>query len=86
MRAHVFVAGRVQGVFFRQETHRHAAGRANGWVRNLADGRVEAVLEGPRFVLDPIIAWMHQGPRYAQVERVEVAWERPAGEGPFRVR
>ena len=82
----MFVSGRVQGVFFRQETSRRAAGRVNGWVRNLADGRVEAVLEGPPFAVEPIVAWMRQGPRSAEVTGVEVSWEQPAGEGPFRVR
>jgi acylphosphatase len=86
-RAHVMVSGRVQGVFFRQETAQRARTRGvSGWVRNLPDGRVEAVLEGSRDSVDSMVAWMHQGPRWAGVEDVEVSWEPPAGEAGFRVR
>ncbi|MGH2718061.1 MAG: acylphosphatase [Actinomycetota bacterium] len=86
-RAHVWVAGRVQGVFFRQETRR-AAGRAglSGWVRNLPDGRVEAVFEGPRAAVESLVEWARNGPPAAVVSSVDLRWEDPAGEGRFHVR
>jgi acylphosphatase len=77
----------VQGVFFRQDTARRARSRGvAGWVRNLPDGRVEAVFEGPRPAVESMVAWAHEGPRSAVVEAVDVAWEEPAGEQGFRVR
>lgn len=87
VRAHVSVSGRVQGVFFRQETRR-AASRAGvgGWVRNLPDGRVEAVFEGPRPAVESLVEWCRVGPPAAQVAGVDVRWEDPASEGRFRVR
>jgi acylphosphatase len=87
MRRRVHVSGRVQGVWFR-ESCRDEAERAgvDGWVRNLADGRVEVVLEGPRAEVDRVVAWCHRGPRRARVDRVEVVDEVPVGERGFRVR
>ncbi len=80
-RAHVHVSGRVQGVCFRAATCDEAErlGLA-GWVRNLHDGRVEAVFEGPRDRVDEAVAWCRHGPPAAQVSRVEVAFEAPTGE------
>lgn len=80
-RAHVWISGRVQGVFFRA----HTAERARqlgvvGFVRNLPDGRVEAVFEGEASAVEKMIAWCHQGPPRARVEGVEVQWEEPRGE------
>ncbi|HYR61222.1 MAG TPA: acylphosphatase [Actinomycetota bacterium] len=87
VRAHVFVSGLVQGVFFRAETARRARRMgAAGWVRNLADGRVEAVFEGPRWVVESMVEWVREGPRGAAVSSVEVSWEDPTGEGGFTVR
>lgn len=86
-RAHVFASGRVQGVFFRAETARLAKSKgAGGWVRNLPDGRVEAVFEGPRWVVDSMLDWVRRGPRGAAVDAVEVTWEDPDGERSFKVR
>ncbi len=87
VRRRVYVSGAVQGVWFR-ESCRDEAQRAgvDGWVRNLADGRVEVVLEGPRQAVDQAVGWCHQGPRRARVERVEVVDEVPVGERGFRVR
>lgn len=81
VRAHVIVSGRVQGVFFRAETKR-AAERfgVGGWVRNRADGTVEATLEGPRQAVDDTIAWCHHGPPMARVTDVKVSWEEHSGE------
>ena len=81
-RVHLFVSGRVQGVGFRYSAvgaARRIGGLA-GWVRNLDDGRVEAVVEGPREKLEELIAWCRVGPPSARVEDVEVSWEPPSGE------
>lgn len=85
-RAHVFVSGRVQGVFFRARTgeQARAAGLA-GWVRNLDDGRVEAVFEGPRPAVQQLVEWCRVGPPASHVESVEVRWLAPTGEASFRI-
>ena len=86
-RAHVWVSGRVQGVFFRQEARRAAArSGVSGWVRNLPDGRVEAVFEGPRASVESLVEWSRRGPSAAVVSGVDVRWEDPLGEGRFHVR
>jgi len=81
VRAHVFVSGRVQGVFFRTETQDEAL-RQNvaGWVRNLSDGRVEAVFEGEKESVDRLIEFCRRGPPGARVMRVDVSWEIYTGE------
>jgi len=75
-RVHLWIAGRVQGVFFRASTMDKARelGLA-GWVRNNPDGSVEVVAEGPRDVVEELVAWSHKGPRHAVVDSVEVEWE-----------
>jgi acylphosphatase len=86
-RVHVFVTGRVQGVWFRESCREQAlAAGVSGWTRNLSDGRVEVVLEGPPAAVQRVVAWCHDGPPRARVERVEVADEAPVGEAGFRVR
>ncbi len=81
VRAHLFISGRVQGVFFRANMRRVAREHGvKGWVRNLPDGRVEAVLEGPEDAVKKVIEWAHRGPPLARVERVEVHWEEYKGE------
>jgi acylphosphatase len=83
----VFVAGMVQGVWFRESCREQAvAVGVSGWVRNLGDGRVEAVLEGPEAAVDRVVRWCHDGPRRARVDRVDVEVEQPLGESGFRVR
>jgi acylphosphatase len=68
---HVYISGRVQGVFFRAETQKAAKGlNINGWVRNLPDGRVEALFEGEDADVDKMIVWCHKGPPTARVENV----------------
>jgi len=87
-RAHIYVRGRVQGVFFRA-TMRDVAEElgVSGWVRNLPDGRVEAVAEGPCEAVKKLIEWAHRGPPLARVERVDVVWEPYRGEyRGFRIR
>jgi acylphosphatase len=87
-RAHVFVSGRVQGVFFRSET-KHKADRydVKGWVRNLPDGRVEAVFEGEEEAVKALIEFCKRGPRGAMVTNVDLRWENLTGEfDAFKVR
>jgi len=80
-RVHVFVRGRVQGVFFRQETKQQAQILGvNGWVRNLPDGRVEAVFEGEEPAVKAITEYSHHGPSSAKVDKVEVNYENYVGE------
>jgi len=76
VRAHVFVSGRVQGVFFRSETQ-YEANRRNvtGWVRNMLDGRVEAVFEGEKGDVEKLIEFCRRGPPGAKVRNVQVFWE-----------
>lgn len=87
VRAHVFVEGRVQGVYFRAETSAMAqrTGVA-GWVRNLPDGRVEAVFEGSPERVAEAVAWAHHGPDRAVVTRIAVSDETPEGVLGFSVR
>jgi acylphosphatase len=85
-RVHVFVTGRVQGVFFRASCAEEARSLGvAGWVRNASDGRVEAVFEGPEAVVEAMIGWCRRGPAHARVDGVEVRDEEPAGVAGFRV-
>ena len=80
-RVHVVIEGRVQGVFFRASTRDEARARGlAGWARNLPDGRVEAVFEGDKRVVENMLAWCHKGPPYAYVDRVEVEWQAYVGD------
>ncbi|WP_193322896.1 acylphosphatase [Pyrobaculum calidifontis] len=82
VRAHIFVRGKVQGVFFRQSM-KDVANKygVKGWVRNRRDGRtVEAVLEGPKDAVLKVIEWARVGPPGARVEDLEVKWEEYKGE------
>ena len=80
------VYGRVQGVFFRDETRRLAEWHGvAGSIRNTTDGTVEAVFEGPPDLVAKLVAYCHDGPRDAAVERVEVYEESPEGLSGFRV-
>lgn len=87
-RAHLFISGRVQGVFYRANTRDEARRLGlTGWVRNLPDGRVEAVVEGEEERIKELIDWCHQGPPGAQVRGVEVRWEDYQGEfADFEIR
>jgi acylphosphatase len=87
VRRRVLVAGRVQGVWFRESCRDRAqAAGVAGSVRNLADGRVEVVLEGPPATVDEVVAWCRRGPRRADVDGIEIVDEAPVGEQGFRVR
>ena len=87
MRRRVLVSGDVQGVFFR-DTCRHLAERHGvaGWVRNLPDGRVEAVFEGPPDGVAVLIEWTRRGPSLARVGGIDVLAEPVEGETGFAVR
>mgnify|MGYP000591138428 CR=1 FL=1 len=69
------ISGRVQGVFYRQSTKRKAQELGlRGWVRNKADGSVEALVAGPRADVAALVAWCKHGPPSAKVEALEVKW------------
>jgi len=88
VKAHVFVSGRVQGVFFRSETAERARKKhLIGWVRNLPDGRVEAVFEGEKTDVQEMLSFCRKGPPGAFVKDVEISWEEPTGESKdFQIR
>jgi len=99
-RTHVFISGRVQGVWFRAHTREKAEELGiSGWVRNLPDGRVEAVFEGEDEKVDEMVKWCHRGPKVdemvkwchrgpplSRVEKVDVEYETPKGEKGFTIR
>jgi acylphosphatase len=87
VRARAVISGRVQGVYFRQSTALEAmALGVSGWVRNLADGRVEAVFEGSRAVVEAMLEYVSHGPDHARVDAVDTFWEAPEGESRFSIR
>jgi len=87
VRKRVVVKGLVQNVWFRASTEAEARGvGVDGWVRNLADGSVEATFEGTREAVERMVQYVHSGPRGARVERVEVHEETPNDERGFTVR
>jgi acylphosphatase len=74
-RANILVFGMVQGVFFRASTLEQAQSlNLNGWVKNLPDGSVEVLAEGPRYALEQLADWCRRGPPAAEVEDVSVRW------------
>lgn len=80
-RVHLFVSGRVQGVFFRESTRREAEKLGlTGWVKNLPDGRVEIVAEGEKGNLEKLIQWAKKGSFLSRVDNVEIEWEEYQGE------
>ncbi len=86
VRAHVWVSGRVQGVYFRAYAEDEAAfRRVAGWIRNAPDGRVEAIFEGSPGAVEAITRWCHRGSPAADVTSVDVTWEAPRGERGFRI-
>ncbi|MFC7175881.1 acylphosphatase [Halosegnis marinus] len=87
VRAHVLVSGRVQGVYYRANTRDAARERGvAGWVRNLDDGRVEAVFEGPRADVEATVEWCHTGSPAARVEDVTAEYGDPEGLDGFEIR
>ncbi|NPA48570.1 MAG: acylphosphatase [Thermodesulfobacteria bacterium] len=87
-RVHVYISGLVQGVWFRAHTKEEADRLGvKGWVRNLPDGRVEAVFEGDEEAVDEMVRWCHKGSPQSRVEKVEVIEEPYQGEfEDFRIR
>ncbi|HVM01423.1 MAG TPA: acylphosphatase [Acidimicrobiales bacterium] len=87
IRRRVVVEGRVQGVFFRDTCRREAsAAGVAGWARNLDDGRVEVVAEGPPEAVERLVSWCRRGPSRAVVTAVQVHDERAEGVRGFSVR
>ena len=87
VRYRVLISGQVQGVYFRAACQRMAWQRGvNGWVRNLNDGRVEAVFEGPPDGVCHLVDWAHTGPRLATVDTVAVHPEPPEGLSAFHIK
>ncbi len=75
------IRGYVQGIFFRASTRDMAVGLGlTGWVRNVPDGSVEAVFEGPKDLLHQAIKWCHRGPRGASITGVDEEWDNYKGE------
>lgn len=70
---HYYIAGQVQGVFFRASTCEKARSLSlTGWVRNLSDGRVEAIACGDEQQLAMLESWLHQGPTMSKVDSIDV--------------
>ena len=87
VRYRVLISGRVQGVFFRDTCRRLAQENdVSGWVRNLPDGRVEAVFEGSPANVARLVDWSRHGPRLAQVDDVAVQPEPPEGLTTFQIK
>jgi acylphosphatase len=87
VRYRVLVSGRVQGVFFRDSCRRVAEEHdVGGWVRNLPDGRVEAVFEGPPDDVRLLVGWARHGPRRAVVDDITLHPEPPEGLTAFRIK
>ena len=80
-RAHVYIHGRVQGVFFRATTRDKAiALGVKGWVKNCLDGGVEAVFEGEKDTVEKVVDWCKKGPEGAFVNHIDIRWEKYSGE------
>jgi acylphosphatase len=87
IRYRVVVSGHVQGVFFRDTCRQTAVEHGvSGWVRNLPDGRVEAVFEGRPEDVQCLVDWARHGPRLAAVADVSVRHEQPEGLDTFQIR
>jgi len=88
IRIHIFVFGRVQGVFFRSETRKKAKNLGlRGWARNLANGCLEVVVEGEKNATEQMLEWLKKGPPLAKVERVEARIEEFQAEfNDFEIR
>jgi acylphosphatase len=81
VRAHIIVTGRVQGVYFRGNTKREARKlNVNGWVRNLPEGKVEAIFEGEKEYVEKLIGIVREGPSHAKVTNLDVEWMDYTGE------
>ena len=84
---HGYVSGRVQGVYFRQATAAQAERLdLDGWVRNLADGRVEVLFAGEEAAVNELASWLQQGPEAAEVTTLELQEQALQGVAGFIVR
>ena len=87
VRYRLLISGRVQGVFFRDTCRRQAEQHGvAGWVRNLPDGRVEAVFEGPAEDVRRLVDWAYSGPRLAAVDNIAIHPEPPEGLTTFHIK
>lgn len=87
VRTHVFISGKVQGVGYRYFTMRKASQlNISGWVQNLPDGRVEAIFEGDREIVEKMINWCYEGSPSAVVGDVNVEYSEPEGLEGFKLR
>ncbi len=86
-RIHIFVSGKVQGVYFRQNAlHKAEELNVYGWIKNLDDGRVESIFEGLDQNLSKMVEWCKQGPENALVDKIEIMDEPYKGEfSNFRI-
>ncbi len=85
--AHLFVHGRVQGVFFRDSARKVAQGLGlAGWVRNCSDGSVEIHAEGDRKKLEELIDWCRHGPDLASVSNIDLNWTGTEDLSSFDIR
>ncbi|HAK87712.1 MAG: acylphosphatase [Nitrospirae bacterium GWC2_46_6] len=87
-RAHLYISGKVQGVFYRAFTQEVADSLGlTGWVRNMPDRRVEAVFEGEKELIEKAVTRCHEGPPHANVKDMDVTWENIIeGLSDFRIR
>jgi acylphosphatase len=86
IRAHVFISGKVQGVGYRASAWDAATLlKLNGWIRNLRDGRVEAIFEGSEEQVQEMLRWCHKGPPGARVDAIDVRYEAAEGIKGFQV-
>jgi len=86
-RVHIFISGKVQGVCYRAFAQDQAIKLGlNGWVGNMHDGRVEAVLEGQRELIEQAILTCKNGPSGARVTDIDLTWKSPLGEQGFEIR
>ena len=80
-RFHLLISGRVQGVLFRKSAREKALELGvTGWAKNVLDGKVEIMVEGPKEKVEEFIGWAQKGPSFARVDGVEVAEEEVKGE------
>lgn len=81
VRAHVYIQGSVQGIGYRYWTRGQARKlRLTGWARNLSDGRVEAVFDGPQKSVEEMIKRCRKGPMFAGIKHIDIIWEETKGE------
>jgi acylphosphatase len=86
IRLHLLISGRVQGVWFRGSMQEEAQRLGvSGWVKNKADGRVEAAVEGPRSAVEALVRWCEKGPTHAHVATVRRNEETPQGGEGFKI-